>query len=51
MPQMKNALEKAVTLAAALQSLDTLRSYLEAAGCESYERFYSLMDQVHEIGL
>jgi len=38
-----------VTLATALHSLDNLRAYLESDGCDSYENFYKLVDQVYGI--
>jgi len=38
-----------VTLSTALLCLDTVCAYLEMAGCDSYERMYGLIDQVHEI--
>ena len=38
-----------VTLSNALLALDTVRAYLEMAGCESYESLYALLDQVHGI--
>jgi len=36
----------AVTFTTALQSLFDVRSYLEAAGCDNYEHFYKLTDQL-----
>ena len=40
----------AVTLAVALQSMNNVRAYLEAAGCSSYELFHGLQDQVYATG-
>jgi len=39
----------AVTFTTALQSLFNVRSYLEAAGCDDYEHFYGLTDQLYAI--
>ena len=37
----------AVTFTTALQSLFDVRLYLEAAGCDNYEHFYKLTDQLY----
>ena len=39
----------AVTFTTALQSLFDVWSYLEAAGCDNYEHYYKLADQLHAI--
>jgi len=36
-----------VTFTTALQSLFDVRLYLEAAGCDNYEHFYKLTDQLY----
>jgi len=41
--------ETTVTFSDAVQSLCTLRSYLEKSGCQEYQSFYDLSDQVYEI--
>ena len=38
-----------VMLSTTLLCLDTVCAYLEMAGCDSHERLYALIDQVHEI--
>ena len=39
----------AATFTTALQSLFNVRSYLDAAGCENYEHFYRLTDQLYAV--
>jgi len=38
-----------VTFTTALQNLFDVGSYLEAAGCDNYEHFYKLTDQLYAI--
>ena len=33
----------------AVQSLRMLRGYLESSGCDDYDYYYKLCDQIHEI--
>ena len=38
-----------VSFATAIDSLENIRSYLKAAGCQSFEQFYSLMDLIYDV--
>ena len=38
-----------VCAGAVVGSLRVLRAYLETSGCQNYERFYELTDQIYEL--
>jgi len=49
MPGPEDESSETATFADAVGSLRVLRAYLETSGCQNYERFYELSDQIYEL--
>ena len=48
-PGPEDESSETATFADAVGSLRMLRAYLETSGCQNYERFYELSDQIYEL--
>ena len=48
-PGPEDESSETATFADAVGSLRVLHAYLETSGCQNYERFYELSDQIYEL--